>query len=327
MGALTLADMAQLSTLAPMTRAIVYAILSRSQLFDRLPFDDVGDINTMVMEARSLPTPDHRALNAASAVATVKFGQRVESLKTISNKIPIDRQLLNNKSSHVNPRVAAMDQYARAVAYEMVNQFVNGDPFVNADQPGGLIYRFKNDLRLSDGSSAPATQKQVVDANSQNLDLTVAANRLAFLNNVHEMVSLIDGGNPDILLGNRQALLAFGKAARGERQLRTDRDMFGRRVEMWEDIPIIDAGYTPAGAIDRSVQVIPTSTTADDFSDAIFAIKFGTMEMGGLQKQAPETIEFAENSADFPNLVGAYEHVYGWHFTNPFAVACLRRGF
>jgi len=325
---LTLADMAQLSTLTPFTQAIVYSMLSHSQLFERLPFDEVGDINTMVMEATGLPTPSHRAINpTAINVAQARFGQRVESLKIISDKIRVDRQLLNNKSSHVDPRTAAIDQYSRAVAYEVVNQYFNGNPVTNPDQPAGLIYRFQTDLRLSSGSAAPATQKQVIDANAQNRDLTAAAARLDFLNDIHELISLIDGGNPDVLLTNRQGKLALGAAARGERQMRTDKDMFGRRMEVWEDIPIIDVGYSPSGALDRSSQVIPTSTSTDDWADSIWAVKFGSTMHGALQKQAPETIEFAENSADFPFMIANYEWVYGFQLTNPFAVAVLRRAF
>jgi len=324
---LTLADMAQLSTLTPFQQAVIYSILSQSQLFERLPFDDTGDINTMVMEARGLPTPSHRAINPTSInVATAKFGQRMESLKIISDKITVDRQLRNNKSSHVDPRTAAIERYTKAVAYEMVDMFVNGNPITNPDQPGGMAYRFATDLRLSDGTPTPGGQKQVVDANSQNLDLTVTANQTALLDNVHALISLIDGGNPDILLVNRQGRLALGRAARALRMFRQDRDMFGRPVDVFGDIPVIDAGYPPAGAFDRSVQVIPTGTTQNDMTtDSIFAIKFGTTQVGALRKMAPETIDFAENSADFPNVVAAYEHVYGFQITNPFAIALGRR--
>lgn len=330
---MTLADMAQLSTLQPWTQRILYSILMPSPLASRIPFDDVGDIRTMVMEIRQLPTVHHRPLNPPSVnVASASFGQRVESLSIISDKIGVDRQALGNKSSHVDPMAAEVEAYTKAVAYEMCNMYINGDPVANPDQPGGLVYRFLTDLRLSDGSAAPATQKQVIDANKQDRDFATAGETHAFLDDIHALLSLIDGGNPDVLITNRQGILAFGKAARRERLFRTDRDQFGRGVDIFGEpgsgVPVIDAGYTGAGAFTRGTQVIPTSTSANDLvSDSIFAVKFGQTQSGGLQKRPPESQKFAENSADWPRVVGSYEHVYGFQVTNPFSVAVYRRGF
>ncbi len=331
MGALTLADMAQLSTVTPFTQAVLYSILSASPLAARLPFEETGDLQTLVMEATGLPTPSHRPINPSSVtIATAKFGQRTETLKIMSDKIPVDRQLLNNRSSHVNPKTAAMEQYTKAVAYELVDQYVNGSPATDPDEPGGLAYRFQTDTRISDGTATPSTQLQVIDANDQNRDMTSAAEQQDLLNDIHELMSLIDGGNPDILLTNRQGWLNIGIAARAQRMMAVTRDFFGRAVQTFgEGGPVvIDAGYPPASVITRGTQVIPTSTTANDItSDAIFAIKFGPTLSGGLQKGTPEAMDFAENSADFPNVVGAYEWVYGFHLTNPFSVALLRRAF
>jgi len=88
-------------------------------------------------------------------------------------------------------------------------------------------------------------------------------------------------------------------------------------------------GYPPAAVFDRSIQVLPYVVAGGDdlVSNAIYAVKFGTTMCGGLQKMAPETVEFTENSADFPMIVAAFEWVYGFHLINPFSVAVLRRAF
>ncbi len=329
---LTLADMAQLSTLTPFTKAVIYSMLSHSRLFDRLPFDDTGDLNTLIMEATGLPTPSHRALNPTTInVATAQFGQRTEALKIMSDKINVDRQLRNNRSAHIDPRTAAMEQYSKSLAYEVVDQFINGNPVITPDEPGGMAYRFLTDSRLSDGTPNPATQKQVIDANDINRDITSAAEQEDLLNDVHELMSLIDGGNPDVLIMSRQGKLRFGSAARGRRMMMTTRDSFGRGVETFgEGGPeLIDAGYPPSAVFTRASQVLPFVTSGGDdlVSNAIYAVKWGTTQVGGLQKVAPEVIDFDENSADFPQIVAAFEWVYGFHLTNPFAVAVLRRAF
>lgn len=329
---LTLADMAQLSVLSPFTRTVIYSMLSHSRLFDRLPFDDTGDLNTMIMEATGLPTPSHRALNPASInVATAQFGQRTEALKIMSDQIKVDRQLRNNRSSVIDPRTAAIEQYTKAAAYEVVDQFINGNPVITPDEPGGMAFKFLTDTRLSDGTPNPATQKQVIDANKINRDLTAAGDQLALLNSIHELITLIDGGNPDVLITNRQGVLAIGAVARAQRMLMTTRDMFGRSVNQFGDggPEIIDAGYPPASVFTRASQVLPTAASGGDdlVTDAIYAVKFGTSQVGGLQKQAPEAVDFAEDASSFPQIISAFEWVYGFHVTNPFAVAVLRRAF
>lgn len=329
---LTMADMANLGTLTPFQKVVIYSMLANSQLFDLLPFDDTGDLNVMVMEATGLPTPDHRPINPTTVnVARAQFGQRPEALKIISNRITVDRQQLNNRSSHVDPRTSAIEQYMKSLAYQIVNMFINGNPVINPDEPGGLSFRFLTDTRLSDGTPNPATQLQVIDANDINRDLTIAANRQDFLNDIHELISLIDGGNPDVLITNRQGWLRVGIATRGERMFSTSKDMFGRQVQRFgDDGPIIiDSGYPPSAVFTRATLVQPFVTAGGDdlVSNSIYAVKFGTSQVGALQKIPPEVIEFAENSADFPLVVAAYEWVYGFHVTNPFATALLRRAF
>ena len=227
---MTFAEMANLSTLTPLSQRVIYSVLAPSPLLQTLPFEDVGDLQVLLMEATGIPTPNHRAINPiAITIQTAQFGQRTEQLKIMSDQIRIDRQLLNNKSTHVNPRTAAIEQYTKGVAYETNNMFVRGSPAVNPDQPAGIEYRYLTDARISDGSLAPATQLQVFDANDQNKGVTDADDR-AMINDAHEVMSLIDGMNPDILLTNRQVWLRFGVAARNQRMFDTTKDMFGRAV-------------------------------------------------------------------------------------------------
>ena len=323
---MTFAEMANLSTLTPLSQRVIYSVLAPSPLLQSLPFEDVGDLQVLLMEATGIPTPNHRAINPiAITIQTAQFGQRTEQLKIMSDQIRIDRQLLNNKSTHVNPRTAAIEQYTKGVAYETNNMFVRGSPAVNPDQPAGIEYRYLTDARISDGSLAPATQLQVFDANDQNKGVTDADDR-AMINDAHEVMSLIDGMNPDILLTNRQVWLRFGVAARNQRMFDTTKDMFGRAVMNFAGASIIDAGYTAAGAFNRTPQIIPTGTSANDLiTDSVFAIKWGNTMIGGLQKMAPETIDLTQDASTFPNVSYAFEWVYGFHLTNPFAIALGRR--
>jgi hypothetical protein len=321
-----------LTTISPLTQRVAYVIARESPVARAIPYEDVGDLSVMMVENQGLPTPAHRALNPASITEkTVPFGQRRETLKIMSDKVQVDRQFRNNRSSIVDPLAATIEGYSKAVAYENVSQFINGDPSVTVNEPAGLAWRFKNDLRLSDGSLNPATQKRVVDANNTNPDFTSAAARNKLFNAIHEALSIMDGGTCDLMITNRQVILGLSEAARNAGTLfQQTRDQYDRPLNLFGGIPIVDAGVKPAGVLDLATaqQVLPTSTTADDLvSDAIYLIKWGPTMLTGIQKGPLETIRFApdKDSSAFPNHVVAFEWVYGFHLVNPYAIAVIRR--
>ena len=328
--AITLADLLQLSTISQLEKSVIFTILDASPFAQLLPFEDIGDLQVVVHEARDLPTPTHSPLNPSSiTVVNVAWQQRTETLRMIRDKIPIDRQLLNNKSALFNLEAESIRLYSEAVAYELVRVAFRGDPATTVDEPPGLEYKFLTDGRLSDGTAAPSTQKQVVDGNNQNGDMTASADRLKLINGMHELASLIAGGMPDVFVTNRETILAMGEALRAERMFAVTKDMFGRRVMTFGEggPPIIDAGDTVAGAKDRSTQVLPTSTSANDLiSDSVYAIKFGKTMCTGLQKGSLDVQRHGENSADWPNKITTFEWVYNpIVITNFSAVAVLRR--
>lgn len=328
---ITFAEYQNLTVVSPLTQRVAYVIARESPVARRIPFEDVGDISVMMLENQGLPTPTHRALGGGLTDVRVPFGQRREVLKILSDRVQIDRQLRNNKTSVVDPLAASVEGYSRAVAYETVNQLINGNPDTTVDEPAGLAWRFENDGRLSDGTLTPATQLRVVDANNQNPDMTTPAAREALIGGIHEVLSIMDGGTADIMITNRQVLLALSEAARQAGTLfRQTTDQFDRPLLSFMGIPILDAGVTPAGVLNLAAanQVVPTGTAGNDLTeDSIWFLKFGQQMFSGLQKGPLETIRFNPDAdaSSFPFHTVAFEWVYGFHLVNPFAVGLLRR--
>jgi hypothetical protein len=311
-----------------MTSRVMYAIVRESPLATRIPFVDIGDLSVMLIENAGLPTPGYRPINPSSiSEKKVPFNQRAETLKILSDKLLVDRQLLDNKSAYVNPLSESVAGYSRAVAYQIVDSFVNGDPAVNVDEPAGLVYRFKTDLRLSDGSVAPATQKQVIDANLDGADFTTTANANALIDSMHTALDLVDGGSADVILVNRQTKQNIRKAALGQKWFDTSRDQFERTVMSFNGIPILDAGVKPAGVADRATaqQIIPTGTANDLVTDAMYFIRFGQTDVHGIQKKALEVNKFEPDQSSWPNHTVIFEWAYGFHISSPFSVVAVRR--
>lgn len=319
-----------LTVVSPLTQRVAYVIARESPVARAIPFEDVGDLSVMLIENQGLPTPAHRPLNPSSiSEKTVPFGQRRETLKILSDKVQVDRQFRNNRSAIVDPLAASVEGYTKAVAYEIVNQFINGDPDVTIDEPAGLAWRFEHDARLGDGTTSPATGVRVVDANNQNADMTTAAARNKLFNSLHEALGIMDGGMADLMITNRQVLLGLSEAARNAGTLfQQTRDQYDRPLNLFNGIPIVDAGVKPAGVLDLTSQILPTSTSADDLvSDAIYLVKWGPQMLTGIQKGPLETIRFDpdKDASSFPNHIVAFEWVYGFHVVNPYSVAIIRR--
>ena len=325
-------EYANLTAISPLAKRVAYVIARESPLARMIPYEEVGDLSVMMIENQGLPTPAHRPLNPASITEKqVPFGQRQETLKILSDKVQVDRQFRNNKSAIVDPLAATIEGYSKSVAYENVQQFINGDPAVNIDEPAGMVSRFLTDSRLSDGATAPGTQKRVIDANNQNADFSLEADRAKLFNAIHEALSIMDGGTADVMVANRQTILGLAEASRrGGTLFSQTKDQFDRPLRMFDGIPIIDAGVKPAGVLDLATgqQVIPTSTSTDNLTDdSIWLLKWGPTMMTGIQKGALEVIRFRpdSDSGAFPNHVVAFEWVYGFHLVNPYAVALIRR--
>lgn len=326
---LTLMDMMALSSITPLDKAVMYTIVKASPLAERIPFEEVGDLQITTLEARDLPAPSYGPLNPTSVpVVSVSWQNRSQTLKLIRDKIPIDQQLVGNASSFVNIETAAIEQYTKGVAYELARLFLRGDPGSNPDQPAGLEYLFLTDSRLSNGTTNPATQKQVVDAANQNSDMTVAADQLKLVNGLHTLMSLVEGG-ADIFITNRQVYLKIGEALRAQRLFSQVKDQFGRFITTFGDggPMIIDAGYTASGAKARGTQVIPTGTSQDDIiTDAVIAVKFGKTLLTGLQKGPLQTKQYPVDGNSFPNRITTFEWAHSpCAVVNPFSTALLRR--
>lgn len=324
--AMTYAEYMNLATVQPLDQRVMYAIVRESPIARAVPFQDIGDMSIMLLENAGLPTPGYRPINPTSiSEKKVPFNQRTETLKILSDKLVVDRQLLDNKSSYQNPLSASLEGYSRAVGYQIVDSFINGDPAVNVDEPAGLVYRFQNDPRLSDGSAAPATQKQVIDANLNGADFTVAANANALIDSFHLALDLLDGGTADAIITNRQTRQNLRKAVLGQKWFDTAKDQFGRTVMSFNGIPVLDAGVKPAGVTDRAVAQQIIGNGAGNWDDAVYFVQFGTNAVHGLQKRAMETKKFEPDQNSWPNHVVIFEWVYGFHITNPFTVVAIRR--
>jgi len=153
-----------------------------------------------------------------------------------------------------------MKSYAR----KLENAIINGRNAVDANEFDGLMRRTESETRMmamDDGNvDGPGTNET---------ELT--------LQRLREMIDTVQPGKPDLLLMNRtlrRKLTNLMYAAGGGIQLDSI-SMFGRRVELFDTIPIVISDY-----LSNSEDYNDSGTWGSSTATTIIAAKFGEEKEG-----------------------------------------------
>lgn len=153
-----------------------------------------------------------------------------------------------------------MQLKARAVQALFDDTFVNGDDSVDA--------------KSFDGIDVLCAAGQTVSMGTDGGVLTLAK--------LDEMIDLVRGGKPDILLMSRRTRRTLNELARSSGGfLEADRDQFGHMVQYYDGVPIGICDY---------ISDAQTVGASDDCS-TIFAMQFGEGGLAGLTAPGGLTVE------------------------------------
>lgn len=260
-----------------------------SLLLDRLTFDNcispgTGG-STLGYQYTMLKTPATAATRAINAEYTAQEAKR-EVKKTqaiiMGGAFEIDR-VIQNTSGAIDELSFQAEQKIQATANYFHYLVINGQ----AAASGGTGYvnsTFDGLRKLLSGSSTEYTS---------TADLTTAANTDAnyglFLDELDEWLSGMDG-MPDMLLMNRKMLSKMRGIARRAGYYERTKDDFGRYVETYNGIELMDAGeyYNGTNTVNAIADVAAT-TGAAGTSD-IYAVKFGLDAFCGISPQGTGVI-------------------------------------
>ena len=118
---------------------------------------------------------------------------------------------------------------------------------------------------------------------------------------------------------NAKMYLAFEAALRRENVLRQTEDMFGRVINAYGGVPLIDIGIKA----DQSTQIIPNDEKLSEGTEetSIYAVKYGEEEyMWGVQQGAMEARDLGELQTK-PCYRDRVEWVVGLAVSNPRSIA------
>lgn len=283
-----------------------------SLLLDRLTFDNAISPgtggSTLVYGYTQLKTPSTAAVRAINSEYTANEAKREKKTTQaiiMGGSFEVDR-VIQDTSGAIDELVFQADEKIKATANFFTNCVINGTAAGTA-APGKTTGTFDGLKKLLTGSSTEYTATTDLST-SEN----VTANYNQFLDELDEFISGLDG-MPDMLLMNRKMLSKLRGIARRAGYYEVSKDDFGRGVEMYNGIALMDAGefYDGSNTVDI---VADTAAGASTFGTSdIYAVKFGLDAFHGISPTGTKVITSYMPDLTLPGAVkkGEVELVAG----------------
>ena len=320
--AITLAE-AKVGMADKVDQQVVDEFRRSSLLLDNLVFDNAISPgtggSTLTYGYVQLKTPSTaavRAINAEYTAGEAKREEKTAKAVIMGGSFEIDR-VIQNTSGAVDELAFQAQQKIKATSNYFHNLVING---TSASSGAGYVANTFDGLRklLNGTSNELSTDIDLSDASK--LD----SNSNAFIDQLDALVHAVDG-DVTMLLMNSDMLLKVRAAARRAGYYDRTKDDFGRVVEMFGGIPLMDCGKYYNGS--ASVDVIGTSTPSASAAgtSSIYAVSIGLDGFHGISPTGTGVISSYMPNMASPGAVkkGEVELVAGVVLKNTLKAAAL----
>ena len=320
--AITLAE-AKVGMADKVDQQVVDEFRRSSLLLDRLVFDNAISPgtggSTLTYGYVQLKTPSTaavRAINAEYTAGEAKREEKTAKAVIMGGSFEIDR-VIQNTSGAVDELAFQAQQKIKATSNYFHNLVING---TSASSGAGYVANTFDGLRklLNGTSNEISTDIDLSDASK--LD----SNSNAFIDQLDALVHAVDG-DVTMLLMNADMLLKVRAAARRAGYYDRTKDDFGRVVELFGGIPLMDCGKYYNGS--ASVDVIGTSTPTSNAAgtSSIYAVSIGLDGFHGISPTGTGVISSYMPNMTSPGAVkkGEVELVAGVVLKNTLKAAAL----
>ncbi|WP_418060802.1 major capsid protein [Pimelobacter simplex] len=262
--AVTLAQSALLSE-NDLQRGVIETFVQESPVLDRLPLLSIEGNAYAYNEEATLPGVAFRAVNEAYVESTGTVNQKTEALVILGGDADVDRFIVKTRGNLNDQRAIQTRLKVKAASYKFQDTFFNGDVAVDSKSFDGLKKRLVGNQVLDYGTNGTGINP---DDNT----------RQGFFDALEDLIARVPGLNSTngAIYANRTIL---GKIKSAGRRIggvdMVKEDMTGKRVLMWNGIPILDPGQNLAGA--DILGLTETQGTSNNAS-SIYAVKFGEDE-------------------------------------------------
>lgn len=263
--AITLVEAAKLSQ-DDLQRGVIETFVQMSPVLDRIPLLEIEGNAYAYNSEGALPGVEFRAINGSYTESTGTVNQASEKLVILGGDADVDTFIQKTRSNLNDQRAVQTAMKIKAASYKFQDTFINGDVGVDANAFDGLKKRLVGGQVVTSPGAAGSPV------------YGTAADTEAFWAAMDELVSAVPGlseGNGAIYANSKLIgkIRSAGRRAGGTEIVRED--LTGKRVLMWNGIPILDLGTTAAG-----VDILPLTETkgGSNVTGSIYAVKFGQDE-------------------------------------------------
>jgi len=269
--AITLEEASKLSN-DILLQGVVETIVKDSPVLQQLPFIEIVGNGLTYNQEKTLPTIDFYEAGDTWAESTPTFEQCTATLKIMGGDADVDNFLKATRSNVQDLEAAVVELKAKALKDKFEETFIYGDTTTNAKQFDGL-------RKLIDTTTA---SDQVIAAGATGGSLT--------LSQLDELIDAIKGGKANLLLMSRRSRRKLNALVRasGSGMMETDRNKWGKSVQLWDGIPIgVCDWILDTHVVSGSVETATTGGTCS----TIYAIQFGEGALCGLTSPGQLTVE------------------------------------
>ena len=288
-----------------------------SLLLDNMVFDNVISPgtggSTLTYGYIQLKTPSTAAMRTVGGEYTpgeAKKEKKTTSAIIMGGAFQMDR-VLQSTSGAADEMAFQAEQKIKATANLFHNLVINGSAEDAEGYEGGTFDGLK---KMLSGTENELTSK-VSLTTSQELD----ENYNAFLDEMDAFLSCLDG-TPSMLLMNRSMLVKLRSIARRAGYYERSQDDFGRTVETYAGVPMVDMGKFYDGENVQDVIATAGGKTA------IYAVSLGLDGFHGISPMGDGVIQSYLPDLNAPGAVktGEVELVAGVALKNTLKAAVLK---
>lgn len=270
--ALTILEAAKLNRGETTRNAVVEMFARSSGVLLNLPFRSITGGSYRYSREQTLPGIAFRGVNESYTESTGVLNPIVEALAIAGGDLDVDRFIIQTQG--VEQRAVHEAMKVAALAQEWTRVFVKGDSESNPREFDGLQKRL--------------TGAQLIDAGS-----TSGGDALS-LNKLDELIDAVD--NPSALMMSKAMRRLLTAAARDTSVggfISYDVDAFGRRVTMYNDLPIVVA-YDNNGGTDPLAFDEANPGGGSNVGTSIYCLSLGEGRLFGIQNGQMDVRDLGE---------------------------------
>lgn len=260
---------AKLSTQDKVAQGVIDEFRKSSFIMDNILFDDTvspSGGNTLTYgysRVTTQPTAGFRAINADYTAQEAQTTRYNVDLKVFGGSFQVDR-VFKNLGGLYNLVDFQVAQKVKATNAVFNDTLINGDS--------------ATDAAAFDGINKAVTGTSTEYGGTAVIDLSTAAaldsNYKAFMDALDEYLSNLDG-KPSFLGGNNKLITKIKAVARRAGYLTQSEDAFGKKVDAYDGIVLVDLGDKPGSTSPVSPIVSRTVGTAQTGLTDLYAVRLG----------------------------------------------------